>query len=112
MIRNLNVEDIVKILHHEHDGGKCVDLGYWVQWLIQHVNDARMLMLGRLDDNNRIESYIVAMFHKEKISLLYISDKIVSDDEFKDIVLDWANKNFNLNTVSFSVQFVIQKWEI
>jgi len=111
IIKKLEVEDIAKILWHNHDDSGKFDKGQWIQFLMQHANNKNFLICGRIKDK-KIDAYVVAMFRQDKISLLYISDQIINDNEFKKITLDWAFRTFGLSSVSFFAQGQANKWEM
>lgn len=94
MIKKLNTDDIASILkikNHAFKKSRFKDLGQWVQFLMQNINNKKVLMLGRLDDKSLL--YLVCIFYKEKAFLIYCSGKILNNSEFKKMSLEWAKEN-------------------
>ncbi len=61
MIKKLEAEDIAKILTLKDDDFKKVincELGQWVQFLMQNVENKEYFMMGEIEDNNLV-GYII-----------------------------------------------------
>lgn len=63
MIKKLEVEDIAKILTLEDDKFTelfICEVGEWVQFLMQHVNNPNFFMIGAFE-NNQLLGYMIAV---------------------------------------------------
>ena len=61
-IKQLNVEEIARIMQLEdniEESFPC-EKGEWVQWLIDNIDNPRILIIGNVIDNE-IKSYLIAL---------------------------------------------------
>jgi len=92
-IKKLEVEDIVKILNDDKFESHVMFnncKGQWTQFLINNVNNDNVLIIGRVEENE-LKNFAVVI-RKHITHLLYISDDVLDDQEYKDMIFEWGNK--------------------
>lgn len=94
MIKKLQAEDIVQILNDEKFPSSRLfnhDKGLWVQFLMQSLNNENRFIIGRCS-NGKLQNFAVVLHHNGLVSLLYISDDVLIDPEYKEAIYKWYSE--------------------
>ena len=100
-IRKMEVEDIVKILTDDKFESHSMfnhSKGQWVQFLMQNVDNDNVLILGRVQDNE-LQNFSVTIHSGGLTHMLYLSDDVMGDVEYKKAIFGWSKKFVNNATV-------------
>jgi hypothetical protein len=114
MIKKLEVEDIVKILKLDDETLTKVfpcEVGEWVQFLIQHVDNPNSFMMGEMDGDKLTGYYIainaIAPPINFSVSVLYSKTAGKETNKiFLDALIDWA-KEKGADSIDFITNNVV-----
>jgi hypothetical protein len=93
-MKSLEAEDIVQILNNDVFESHNLfnnDKGQWVQFLMQNINNDNVLMIGRVD-KNKLQNFSVTVHKNGLVNMIYLSDDVLNDPEYKKEIFDWSNK--------------------
>jgi len=100
MIKKLEVEDIAKIMYlkdEELTQGFPCEVGEWVQFLIQHVDNPNIFMMGEKEGDELIGYFVainaIAPPLNNSVSVLYskTAGKEINK-AFLDALIDWSKE--------------------
>ena len=131
MIRRLEPQDIAQILQLEDDNLEKIlpcEKGEWVQWLMSNAKNERLLIVGRLNEDQLL-SYCVVVNNvfppiSDSVCILYMPEKVIGDKEIKEKIMEWAMESkaktviFQCNNSAALSQMdgkeiaIMGKWEI
>lgn len=63
----------------------------FVQFLMQSLKNKNVLIIGRVV-KNKLQNFSVTVNNDGVTSMLYMSDDILNDSEYKKEIFDWAEK--------------------
>ena len=100
MIKKLEVEEIAKIMQLDDEkltqGFPC-EVGEWVQFLVQHVDNPNIFMMGEIEDDKLIGYFVainaIAPPLNNSVSVLYskTAGKEINK-AFLDTLIDWSKE--------------------
>ena len=100
MIKKLEVEEIAKIMQLDDEkltqGFPC-EVGEWVQFLVQHVDNPNIFMMGEIEDDKLIGYFVainaIAPPLNNSVSVLYskTAGKEINK-AFLDALIDWSKE--------------------
>jgi len=114
MIKKLEVEEIAGIM--QLDDGKLTEvfpceIGEWVQFLIQHVDNPNIFMMGEIEDD-KLTGYFIAINAiappvNNSVSVLYskTAGKEINK-AFLDALIDWS-KEKGASSIDFITNNVV-----
>ena len=91
MIKKMEVKDIVQILHQDNPDMIGVDLGQFVQILIQNVDNNKMLMIADIKEGtnkkNAFDEYAIISNKNKRILALYITDSFADNPDCRKMII-------------------------
>ncbi len=94
MIKKLDAHDIVQILNNDKFPSHRMfnnDKGQWVQFLMQSLINKNVLIIGRVVAG-KLQNFSVTINNKGVVYLLFISDDVITDQEYKKESLVWSKQ--------------------
>jgi len=98
----LEAEDIIQVLYDDKFESHRMfnnDKGQWVQFLMQSLQNKNVLIVGRVLEN-KLQNFAVVLHKSNITSMLYISDDVINDTEYKKEIFKWSKEFGNDCNVS------------